>query len=120
MRVSHPATCRIERAECSRFPPKSASEETKVGSTYHTMHLGRYCNLWGGCIVYLIALLGTWLLANERARPWAVLLLAVAAVLTVLLWRGQEWIPAFASLNRSRTPVTAIRLLYLLGLGTAL
>jgi len=39
--------------------------------------------VWAGPIVYLIALLGTWLLANEGARPWAVLLLIASAVLAV-------------------------------------
>src|SRR5436190_23322736 len=42
--------------------------------------------VWAGLIVYLIALLGTLLLANESARPWAVLLLVVSAVLAVVLW----------------------------------
>jgi hypothetical protein len=34
-------------------------------------------SFWAGSIVYLIALLGTLLLANESARPWAVSLLIV-------------------------------------------
>jgi hypothetical protein len=41
--------------------------------------------VWAGPIVYLIALLGTWLSANESARPWAVLLLIASAVLAVVL-----------------------------------
>jgi hypothetical protein len=49
----------------------------------------------GRPIVYLIALLGTWLLANESARPWAVLLLVASAVLAVVLWGRQNWISAF-------------------------
>jgi len=53
--------------------------------------------VWAGPIVYLIALLGTWLLANESARPWAVLLLVAAAMLAVVLWGRQNWIPAFPS-----------------------
>jgi hypothetical protein len=42
--------------------------------------------VWAGPIVYLIALLGTSLLANENARPWAVLLLIASAALAVVLW----------------------------------
>ena len=53
--------------------------------------------VWGGPIVYLIALLGTWLLANENVRPWSVALLIVSAVLALGLWRRQEWIAAFPS-----------------------
>jgi hypothetical protein len=53
--------------------------------------------VWPSPIVYLIALLGSWLLANESARPWAVLLLIVSAVLAVMLWGRQTWIPAFPS-----------------------
>ena len=51
--------------------------------------------VWAGPIVYLIALLGTLLLANESARPWAVLLLIASAVLAVVLWGRQNWIPRF-------------------------
>lgn len=69
-----------------------------------------YCvSFWGGSIVYLISLVGTLLLANERARHWAVLLLIAAAVLAVLLWGRQKWIIAFSNdvnvstaVNRSR------------------
>ena len=39
--------------------------------------------VWAGPIVYLIALLGTWLLANDSARA---LLLISSAVLAVVLW----------------------------------
>jgi hypothetical protein len=42
--------------------------------------------VWAGPIVYLIALLGIWLLANESARSLAVSLLIAAAVLAVMLW----------------------------------
>ncbi len=65
--------------------------------------------VWAALIVYLIALLGTRLLANESARPWAVLLLIVSAMLAVALWGRQSWIAAFspgaatqARVNRSR------------------
>jgi hypothetical protein len=62
--------------------------------------------VWAGPIVYFIALLGTCLLANESARPWAVLLLITSAMLAVVLWGRQNypnsvpplinhWTPAF-------------------------
>jgi hypothetical protein len=35
--------------------------------------------IWAGTIVYLTALLGAWLLANEGARTWAILLLVACA-----------------------------------------
>ena len=54
--------------------------------------------VWAGPIVYLIALLGTWLLANNSARAWAVLLLIGSAVLAVVLWGRQKWIAAFSSM----------------------
>ncbi len=59
--------------------------------------------VWAGPIVYLIALLGTWLLANESARPWAVLLLVASAMLAVVLWGRQNWISAFPSDATART-----------------
>jgi len=83
------------------------------------MQLGRYSNLWAGPIVYLIALLGTWLLASESARPWAVLLLIASAVLAVVLWGRQDWTPAFASDAPARTAVNRSRLFYLLGVTIA-
>jgi uncharacterized membrane-anchored protein len=51
--------------------------------------------VWAGPILYLLALLGTCLLAKESARPWAVSMIIAAAVLAVLLWGGQNWIAAF-------------------------
>ena len=77
--------------------------------------------LWAGSIVYSISLLGTLLLANERVRPWAVLLLMAAAVLAVLLWRRQKWIPAFPPDNVSirRANDKRRRFFYLLGLVAA-
>jgi 4-amino-4-deoxy-L-arabinose transferase-like glycosyltransferase len=66
--------------------------------------------VWGGPIVYLIALPGTWLLANENARPWAVSLLIVSAVLALGLWRRQEWIAAFPSHPTPQTDVNRGRL----------
>ena len=79
----------------------------------------RYSNLSYGSIAYLVSLLGTLLLPNELTRPWAVLLLVGAALLTVFAWRRQKWIPALpehsvtqiSSLHRSR--------LYSLGMLTA-
>ena len=76
--------------------------------------------VWAGPIVYLIALLGTWLLANESARPWAVLLLIVSAVLAVALWGRQIWISAFPSDATARTRVNRIRLFYLFGVTIAM
>jgi hypothetical protein len=76
--------------------------------------------VWAGPIVYLIALLGTWLLANESARPWAVLLLVAAAMLAVVLWGRQNWIPAFPSDAIARTRVNRSRLFYLFGVTIAL
>ena len=58
---------------------------------------------WAGPIVYLTALLGTCLLANESARPWAVSLLIASAILAVVLWRRQRWISAFPSDATNRT-----------------
>ena len=74
--------------------------------------------VWAGPIVYLIALLGTLLLANESPRPWAVLLLIVSAVLAVVLWGRQNWISAFPSDATARTRVS--RLFYLFGVTIAM
>ncbi len=76
--------------------------------------------VWAGPIVYLIALLGTWLLANESARPWAVLLLVASAVLAVVLWGRQNWISAFPSDATARTRVNRSRLFYLFGVTIAM
>lgn len=76
--------------------------------------------VWAGPIVYLIALLGTWLLANESAWPWAVLLLVASAMLAVVLWRRQNWISAFPSDAIARTRVNRSRLFYLFGVTIAM
>src|SRR6478735_6732997 len=76
--------------------------------------------VWAGPTVYLIALLGTWLLANESARPWAVLLLVAAAMLAVVLWGRQNWIPAFPSDAIARTRVNRSRLFYFFGVMVAM
>ena len=76
--------------------------------------------VWAGAIVYLIALLGTWLLANESARPWAVLVLVASAMLAVVLWRRQNWISAFPSDATARTRVNRSRLFYLFGVTIAM
>jgi 4-amino-4-deoxy-L-arabinose transferase-like glycosyltransferase len=68
--------------------------------------------VWAAPIVYLIALLGTWLLANESARPWAVLLLIASAV---VLWGRQNWIPAFPSDVTTPRAIYRSRLFYLFG-----
>ena len=61
------------------------------------MRAGCHSNFWGGLIAFLTSLLGTLLLANESARPWAVLILVASAMLAVVLWRRQNWISAFPS-----------------------
>ena len=53
------------------------------------------------------------LLANESARPWAVLLLVASAMLAVVLRRRQNWISAFPSDATARTRVNRSRLFYL-------
>ena len=75
--------------------------------------------VWASAIVYLIALLGTWLLANESARSWAFLLLIACAVMTVVLWGRQNWIPAFPSDATTPTGVNHSRLFYLPGVTIA-
>ena len=75
--------------------------------------------IWAGPIVYLIALFGTSLLANERIRPLAVLLLIVSALLAVVLWGGQTWLPVFPPDAIARTPANRSRWLYLVGATTA-
>ena len=72
-----------------------------------------------GSIVYSISLLGTLLLANERARRWAVLLLIAAAVVAVLLWGGQKWIPAFSNDVSNPTAVNRSSFFCLAGLGAS-
>ena len=75
--------------------------------------------VWASPIVYLIALLGSWLLANENARPWAVSLLIAAATLAVLLWGRQKWIAAFPSDASAGPGANRSRLFYLLGVTIA-
>lgn len=53
--------------------------------------------VWAGPAVYVIALFGTLLLANDSARLFAVSLLIVSAILAVFLWGRQSWVPAFPS-----------------------
>ena len=76
--------------------------------------------VWAGAIVYLIALLGTWLLANESGRFWAVLLLVASAMLAVVLWRRQNWISTFPSDATGRTRVNGSRLFYVFGVAVAM
>jgi 4-amino-4-deoxy-L-arabinose transferase-like glycosyltransferase len=71
--------------------------------------------VWAGPIVYLVALLGTLLLANASARLWAVLLVVASAVLAAVLWGRQNWISAFPSDATVRTPANRSRLFYLFG-----
>ena len=76
--------------------------------------------VWAGPIVYLIALIGTSLLANENARPWAVLLLVASAVLAVVLWGRENWISAFTSDATARTGINRSRFFYLFGVTIAM
>jgi hypothetical protein len=76
--------------------------------------------IWAGPIVYLIALLGTCLLANESGRPWAVLLLVISPMLGVILWGRQRWIPAFPSEATAHIHVNRSRLFYLFGVTIAM
>ena len=72
-------------------------------------------DFWAGPIVYLIALLGTCLLANESARPLAVSILIVCAVAGVVLWCRQNFIAAFPFDATAPTHVNRLRLFGLLG-----
>ena len=76
--------------------------------------------VWPGPIVYLIALLGISLLANESARPWAVSLLIASAVLAGVLWARQNWTSAFPSDATTRTRVNRVRWFYLFGVTIAI
>ena len=71
--------------------------------------------VWAGPIVYLIALLGTLLLAKDTSRHWAVLLFVASAVVAVVLWGRQNWISAFPPITAARTRVNRSRLFYLFG-----
>jgi hypothetical protein len=80
-----------------------------------------YSNLWCGLIAFSASLLGTVLLANEAARPWPMLLLISAAVLAVIIWRRQEWIPAFPRHRVARTSnLDHSRFFYFFGIAGAL
>jgi hypothetical protein len=71
--------------------------------------------VWAGPVVYLIALLGTCLLATESARSWAISLLIASAFLAVVLWGRQDWISAFPSGAANPTRANRARLFYLCG-----
>jgi Dolichyl-phosphate-mannose-protein mannosyltransferase len=80
-----------------------------------------FVSLLAGAIVYLISLIGTLLLVNERARALAVSLLIAAAVLAVLLWGRQKWIPAFSPDVTTRVcGENRSRVFYLLGIAIAM
>ena len=82
----------------------------------HTVKRFRLLNLSWGPIAYLASLIGTLLLANEPARPWAVFLLIGAAVLALIVWGQQEWMPAFPHYhNTGITNFNRSRLFYLVG-----
>ena len=76
--------------------------------------------VWAGPFVYLIALIATLLLANQSARLWSVSLLIASAVLAVVLWGQQNWVPAFPSDATARPRVKRTRLLYLVGVAIAM
>jgi 4-amino-4-deoxy-L-arabinose transferase-like glycosyltransferase len=85
-------------------------------ATIGTMRAGSDANILRGLIAFLISLLGTLLLGDDVARPWGVLLLITAAVLTVIIWGRQPWIPAFAVEPVSRLPSSSgLRSFYLFG-----
>jgi hypothetical protein len=67
------------------------------------MRVRDYSSLWCGLIAFSAPLLGILLLANERTRRWAVLLLIGTAVLAVIIWGRQKWIPAFPRHPIART-----------------
>ena len=86
-----------------------------------TLRIRYYFKLWYGLIAYLASLTGTLLLPNELVRPWAVLLLIGAAVLAVIAWRRQEWVPAFSLYPFSHlTNLNRRPFFYLLGVAGAL
>ena len=75
--------------------------------------------VWADPLLYLITLFGTLLLANEGTRPWAVSLLIASAVLAVVLWGRQDWIPAFPSDITARTGANRSCLFYVVGVTIA-
>lgn len=75
--------------------------------------------VWAGPTVYIIALLGTWLLATDAARLCAVFLLIVCAVLAVTLWGRQNWIAAFPSDATPQPDLSRSRLACLFGVTIA-
>jgi 4-amino-4-deoxy-L-arabinose transferase-like glycosyltransferase len=80
------------------------------------MRIRFYSNLWWSLIAYVASLLATLSLANDLVRPWAVLPLIGAAVLAVVVWRRQEWIPAFPPRHPTRRPsLRQGRFFYLFG-----
>jgi 4-amino-4-deoxy-L-arabinose transferase-like glycosyltransferase len=74
------------------------------GSARQWPFMRYYSNLRWGLICYLVSLLGMLLLPSETARPWALLLLTSAIVWAVIIWRRQEWTPAFPRQPGARIP----------------
>jgi hypothetical protein len=66
----------------------------------------RYPNVSYGLIAYITSLFGTFLVANELARLWAVFVLTSAAALAVIAWGRQEWIPGFHAILLLGYPVS--------------
>jgi 4-amino-4-deoxy-L-arabinose transferase-like glycosyltransferase len=56
---------------------------------------GQACSVWLGAVAFVLSLLGTGLLRREPLRPWAVVLLLVAGVISVLAWSDARWSPPF-------------------------
>src|SRR5262245_47097709 len=83
------------------------------------MHALYRLRVWAGAVVYFIALLGTWWLANESARPWAASLLVASAILAVVLWGRQNWVSAFPDAT-ARTEVNSSRSFYFFGVTVAM
>lgn len=91
-----------------------------VAAIGRMMRVRYYSNLWCGLLAFSASLLGILLLADEPARPWAVLLLIGAAVLAVIIWGRQEWIPAFPRHSIARIPnLDRRRFFYLFGVVSA-
>src|SRR6478736_791256 len=82
------------------------------------MRLRPHVDLWCGIASFSASLVGSLLLVNEAARPWAVLFLVTAAVLSVIGWGRQRWVPAFGSYSLTQTP-TRTRTRYWIGLTSA-
>jgi 4-amino-4-deoxy-L-arabinose transferase-like glycosyltransferase len=75
--------------------------------------------LWCGLIAYVASLIGTLFLRIETARSWAAVLLIGAAMLAVIAWGRQEWIPAFLQHPVTGTPSLHRKRVYSFGIISA-